>query len=198
VEPEQAAREIRDALGRTGSPRSTIDFDAALEIVCTATGWPIGHAWVAGPTGWRSSGAWHVATAWSPVLPRDVVTGLREATAVTDLGSGRGIVAAVLHLESSRFLAGLQGLGSPLRRQHATALGLRGIVGVPVHATVAGHRKVVAVLEFLTAEDPEPDGALAEALLAVAARCRRTRRPRTRTGTHTAVVALPVLDDIAG
>jgi len=167
---------IRTALfARAGSPRGLVSYDEAVATVCEATGWPVGHAWLLGPTGWRSSGAWHAA------VDEGASKALRETTAMTDLGSGRGIVAAVLHLQSCRFLPGLEGLGSPLRQAQAAALGLRGVVGVPVHSGTGSSRRVSGVLEFITVDEVEPDGALAEALLEVAAHTRRRvthkRRP---------------------
>jgi hypothetical protein len=92
-------------------------------------------------------------------------------------------VAAVLHLESCRFLPGLEGLGSPLRQVHAAALRFKGVVGVPVRSTVGGHLKVTAVLEFITTHEIEPDGALAEALLDVAEHTRRPRATRKKSTT---------------
>ena len=189
----------------------TLRYGEAIALVCRVTGWPVGHVWTRGVSGWRSSGAWFAAdaqttdtqradtqtaeartapTAGSEPDPasdayRDGYRALREATALTDLGSGRGIVAAVLHLGSCRFLPGLAGLGSPRRLQAAAALKLRGVIGVPVFAG----RDIVAVLEFVTAREVEPDGDLAEALLDVAARC---CRPTTgRTSSRTARPARP-------
>jgi hypothetical protein len=160
-------------LERAGSPRGLVTFDEAVAAVCDATGWPIGHAWVHGPTGWRSSGTWHVTPAALQGGGAEAHAAFRETTAMTDLGSGRGIVAAVLHLQSCRFLPGLEGLGSPLRQAQAAALRLRGVVGVPVHSGTGSSRKVSAVFEFVTAAEIEPDGDLAEALLEVAGHARR-------------------------
>jgi hypothetical protein len=154
-------------------PRSILGYAEAVDLVCRATGWPVGHVWINSPTGWRSSGAWHDA---GPQY-----ADLKDCTATTELGSGRGIVAAVLHLESCRFLPGLEGLGSAPRHGHAIAAGLTSVVGVPIHAS----GKVVAVMEFIVAGDVEPDGALAQALIDVAARA-RYRVPRAST-----VVDLP-------
>lgn len=185
---------IRAALlAKAGSPRGLVSYDEAVAAVCEGTGWPIGHAWLLGPTGWRSAGAWHASATDAPVKA------LRETTAMTDLGSGRGIVAAVLHLQSCRFLPGLEGLGSPLRQAQATALGLRGVVGVPVHSGAGAHRKVSGVLEFITVGEVEPDGGLAEALLEVAA---HTRRRVTQKRKPAQAPAQPevsqVRDDLAG
>ena len=118
---------------------------------------------------------------------------------MTDLGSGRGIVAAVLHLQSCRFLPGLEGLGSPLRKAQAAALGLRGVVGVPVHSGAGAHRRVSGVLEFITVDEVEPDGALAEALLEVAAHTRRRVTPKRKPAAAPARPGLAELrDDLAG
>lgn len=185
---------IRAALlARAGGPRGLVSYDEAVVAVCEATGWPVGHAWLLGPTGWRSSGAWHMNG--NPAASST----LRETTAMTDLGSGRGIVAAVLHLQSCRFLPGLEGLGSPLRQAQAAALGLRGVVGVPVHSGAGSNRRVSGVLEFITVDEVEPDGALAEALLEVAAHTRRRVTPKRKPAPGPAHAEVSELrDDLAG
>jgi hypothetical protein len=148
------------------TPDLSLSYDDAVAVVCHATGWPVGHVWSRTEDGWQSSGAWHDA---GPQY-----ADLKAATAATNLGSGRGIVAAVLYLEACRFLPGLEGLGSAERQADAAAVGLAAVVGVPVR--VSG--KLQAVFEFITDVEIEPEGALADALLAVADRTRR-RVPRT-------------------
>jgi hypothetical protein len=142
------------------SPRALMSYADAVALVCAATTWPVGHVWLRAADGWQSS-SWHDSG--------EQFADLKAATEATDLGSGRGIVAAVMHLEACRFLPGLEGLGSDARRSHAAALGLRAVVGVPVRSM----GKVDAVFEFVTDVEVEPDGPLAEALLAVAGRSRR-------------------------
>jgi hypothetical protein len=161
----------------------TLSYDDAVALVCDATGWPVGHVWLATANGWQSSGAWHdEGTQFAE---------LKTCTATTELGAGRGIVAAVLFLEACRFLPGLEGLGSPERRHHALALGLVGVVGVPV----VRNGRVEAVMEFITRSEVEPDGDLTEALLAVAAQTRRWTPGQVITASPRAValdVAMPV------
>jgi hypothetical protein len=196
--PQPTARERPDAIraalvAKTGSQRGLVSYAEAVAAVCEATGWPIGHAWLLGPTGWRSAGAW-----WS-FADDPACRALRETTAMTDLGSGRGIVAAVLHLQSCRFLPGLEGLASPLRQAQAAALGLSGVVGVPVHSGAGASRKVTGVLEFITVHEVELDGALAEALLEVAAHTRRRVTHKRKPSTATAQPEVSELrDDLAG
>jgi len=163
--------------GLAAHPPGPLTFAEAVDIVCDATGWPVGHVWARGANGWQSSGAWHDS---GPECAE-----LKLTTAVTDLGSGRGIVAAVLHLEACRFLPGLEGLGSSGRKDQATALGLTAVVGVPVRR--AG--RVDAVLEFITASEVEPEDGLAEALLAVAVRTRRAFLPARITAMPAAPAA---------
>jgi hypothetical protein len=138
-----------------------LGYDDAVDLVCRATGWPVGHVWMRGAESWKSSGAWHDD---GPQF-----AGLKESTAVTDLGSGRGIVAAVLHLEACRFMADLTGLGSTVRQQEAAQAGLVAVVGVPLRRS----DQIEAVFEFITTSAVEPDNDLSDALLAVAARSRR-------------------------
>src|SRR5207237_10875401 len=138
-----------------------VSYDDAVALVCRATGWPVGHVWLATNKGWRSSGAWHdEGSAFAQ---------LKSGTAATERGAGRGIVGAVLFLEACRFLPGLEGLGSPERRHHALALGLVGVVGVPV----VRNGRVEAVMEFIPRSEVDPDGGLTDALLAVPAQPRR-------------------------
>ena len=175
---KEAALVIRAELAaRWPNPRSFLSYEEALEVVCRATGWPVGHAWMRTPAGWRSSGAWFDSAKNSP---DGAYASLRECTAVTDLGSGRGIVAAVLHLESCRFLPGLEGLGSNLRHREAAAAGLSAVIGVPVRT----QGKLATVFEFITAGDVDADGTLSEALLEVAARSRRRLPARKGPGSE--------------
>jgi hypothetical protein len=159
------ATAIRAALAAYAEQRRTVrpllSYEDAVALVCQATGWPVGHVWVRGAEGWRSSGAWHDAGS--------EFADLKASTAATDLGSGRGIVAAVLHLEASRILPGLAGLGSTVRERDAAAVGLTTVVGVPLRR--AG--KIEAVFEFVTPDHVEAEDSLADALLAVAAQARR-------------------------
>lgn len=156
-----AAHAIAITTALAAHRRPALTYTEAVDLVCRATGWPVGHLWVRGDQGWQSSGAWHDA---GPQFAE-----LKASTAETNLGSGRGIVAAVLHLNTCRFLPGLEGLGSQLRMRQAAALGLTTVVGVPLNR---GGR-LDAVFEFVTTSYIEPDGTLTEALLAVAARTRR-------------------------
>jgi hypothetical protein len=169
------------------APHTMLSFDEAVDLVCRATGWPVGHVWVRGQEGWKSSGAWHDDG------PR--FADLKASTAVTDLGSGRGIVAAVLHLEACRFMSDLSGLGSTVRHQNAVDAGLVAVVGVPLRR----NEKIDAVFEFVTTSPVEPDNDLSEALLAVAARSRRNL-PATNLSAPRRTVSLHVEHpvDLAG
>jgi hypothetical protein len=169
------------------APNTMLSFDEALDMVCRATGWPIGHVWVRGQEGWKSSGAWHDD---GPQF-----ADLKASTAVTDLGSGRGIVAAVLHLEACRFMADLSGLGSTVRHQNAVDAGLVAVVGVPLRRS----DKIEAIFEFITTTAVEPDNDLSDALLAVVGRSRRSL-PTTNIPAPRRTVSLDVEHpvDLAG
>jgi hypothetical protein len=172
---------------RQPAAHSMLSFDEAVDLVCRATGWPVGHVWVRGQEGWKSSGAWHDA---GPQF-----ADLKASTAVTDLGSGRGIVAAVLHLEACRFMSDLSGLGSTVRYQNAVEAGLVAVVGVPLRRS----DKIEAVYEFITTAAVEPDNDLSDALLAVVARSRRSL-PTTNISAPRRTVSLDVEHpvDLAG
>jgi hypothetical protein len=183
------ATAIRAALAADAEQRRTVrpllSYEDAVALVCQATGWPVGHVWVRGPEGWRSSGAWHDA---GPEF-----ADLKASTAATDLGSGRGIVAAVLHLESSRILSGLAGLGSTVRERDAAAIGLSTVVGVPLRRGTT----IEAVFEFVTPDHVEAQDSLAEALLAVAAQARRRVPTAAEDDTAATAARKTVLLDIA-
>jgi hypothetical protein len=175
------------------SASPSLSYDDAAAMVCRATGWPVGHVWLSTAKGWQSSGAWHDG---GPAFAE-----LKTCTATTELGAGRGIVAAVLFLEACRFLPGLEGLGSSERRHHALALGLVGVVGVPV----VRNGRVEAVMEFITRSDVEPDGDLTEALLAVAAQTRRwtpgqviTTGPEMTASPRALALDIAIPVDLAG
>lgn len=169
------------------APHALLSFEEAVDLVCRATGWPVGHVWVRGQEGWKSSGAWHDD---GPQF-----ADLKASTAVTDLGSGRGIVAAVLHLEACRFMSDLSGLGSTVRHQNAVEAGLVAVVGVPLRRS----DKIEAVFEFITTSAVEPDNDLSDALLAVATRSRRSL-PTTNIPAPRRTVSLDVEHpvDLAG
>lgn len=183
------ASAIRAALAehaeRQGTERPLLSYEEAVTLVCEATGWSVGHVWAPGPEGWRSAGAWYDAGT--------EFADLKASTAATDLGSGRGIVAAVLHLEASRILAGLAGLGSTVRERDAAALGLITVVGVPLRRDGA----IEAVLEFVTSEHVEAQDDLVDALLAVAAIARRRVPTATDADPTAAAARKTVLLDIA-
>jgi hypothetical protein len=172
---------------RPPAPHAMLSYDEAVELVCRATGWPVGHVWVRGQESWKSSGAWHDS---GPQF-----ADLKASTAVTDLGSGRGIVAAVLHLEACRFMSDLTGLGSTVRHQNAVDAGLVAVVGVPLRRS----EKIEAVFEFITTAPVEPDNDLSDALLAVATRSRRNL-PATSIPAPRRTVSLDVEHpvDLAG
>lgn len=149
--PEDAlATALVDALAEAPARLGRSD---ALELVCRATGWPVGHAWVRLDGSWRSGHDWYDDDT-------DRYRALHDVTDACDLGPGRGVVAAVLHLEATRFLADLAGLGSEQRQATAQATGLRAMVGVPVTTD----NQVVTVLEFLTESEVFASDALADAL----------------------------------
>jgi hypothetical protein len=125
----------------------------ALALVCRATGWPVGHAWV------RFDGNWRSGQDWCD-LDEERFAPMRGLTLACDLGPGRGIVAAVLHLEAPRFLSDLSSLGSDLRRREAEKAGLAAAVGVPVFSDGS----IIAVLEFLLTAPVDPSENLIDAL----------------------------------
>lgn len=132
---------------------------AALALVGRSLNWPVGHAWGRINGSWRSTGDWWLADP-------ERFEALRAVTDACDLGPGRGVIAAVLHLEACRFLPDLSGLGSDGRRQAAQAAGLAAVVGIPV----VDRGAVAMVLEFVLDQPIEATDLLAERLRLVAER----------------------------
>ena len=114
------------------------------------------------------------------------------------VGATRLDLDALLHDHSTRIIV-CTGAGGVGKTTVAAALGLRGVVGVPVHSGAGAHRRVSGVLEFITVDEVEPDGALAEALLEVAAHTRRRVTPKRKPAAAPARPGLAELrDDLAG
>src|SRR5438270_944998 len=126
--------------------------------VCTHTGWPVGHVYLASLTGAElvSSGLWHVEG-------DEDYTAFRRATEAAPVGRGQGLAGRVLETAKPAWAEDLAADPDSERALAAVGVGLRAAFAFPV---LVG-REVVAVLEFFSTEVEHPD----EQLLGVMAGC---------------------------
>lgn len=132
---------------------------AAVDAVCRQTGWPIGHVYrlreeegaVLEPTGIWNSGS------------DDRFDTFRAATEKLPFAPGEGLPGRVLASGRPEWIVDLAEDANFQRSQVAAEVGVRGAFSVPVPL----NGRVVAVLEFFSAETQAPDDELLEAMESV-------------------------------
>lgn len=125
-----------------------------LDLVCSHTGWPVGHAFItdaADPDVLLPSGPWRVQNA----CPHDR---FRIATKRRKFRRGVGLPGHVLDTGEPAWVVDVRSEKTFLRGAAAEDADLRAVFAMPV---LVGDR-VVAVLEFLRAEPAAPDAELLE------------------------------------
>jgi len=124
-----------------------------LDEVCAYAGWPVGHAWLPGPSGELvSAGIWHLA---DPERFR----AFRELSETVRFAPGTGLPGEVLAAGRPVWVEELEG-DVHFVRGRAEAVPVRAACALPV---LAG-REVVGVLEFFHDRPAAPDHALLEAM----------------------------------
>jgi len=129
----------------------------ALELVCTYTGWPVGHALffamaeesADGSATLVSSGIWHVD---DPVHLRP----FREGTEALRFPSGVGLPGRVLRDRRPAWVAEIDADPNFPRRTAAAEAGLRAGMAFPI---LVG-REVAGVLEFFSRDTEQPNDAV--------------------------------------
>ena len=123
----------------------------ALDAICRYAGWPVGHVYLADPTGRRleSSRIWHME---DPVA----FEAFRDETEATDLEMGRGLPGRILELGEPLWVTDLSRDEYFSRKTGAVASGLRSAFAFPILVGA----EVVGVLEFFSTKLAEPDQAL--------------------------------------
>lgn len=138
---------VAEAANATEDPDDA--YATALAAVCEHTGWPLAHVYRRSPDDTlEPSALWHVhdtATDWSAFV---------TATEATPLMTGVGLPGVTVATRRPTWLpAGDLVAG---RSEAAVRCGIRAAVALPVLAD----GEIVAVLEFFSVDDDEPDGAL--------------------------------------
>jgi PAS domain S-box-containing protein len=126
---------------------------AALQQVCTATGWSASHVYRVrtseaddGRRALAPSGLWRVAEGWE-------VTAFQEATAQRELRMGEGLPGRVLATGAPAWSREIAADDACPRAAAARAAGLRGAIACPLLVGA----EVVGVMECFSAEPMEPD-----------------------------------------
>jgi PAS domain S-box-containing protein len=136
----------------TAANESTSIEDAmqtAVDEVCTLTGWPIGHLYIASP---RNPSALEPTTVWYLADP-DRFRVFREATETLGMPSGVGLPGQVLVAGRPIWITDVTSDPNFPRARAAEAVGIKAAFAFPVLVS----SQVVGVLEFFAPEPMEPD-----------------------------------------
>lgn len=144
-----------DALTRIAHEADSVPagLAGALDAICAATGWPVGHVYRLADDDGRlltSAELWHLEAPERFAI-------FQEATALTTFRPGRGLVGQVLAQARPKASPDVTRDRRFLRRRAAESSGVRAWFAFPVLAD----ERVVAVCEFFTTERVALDPALA-------------------------------------
>ncbi len=165
LQREKATTELLHDIAVSANAAQSLEeaFSAALDDLCDHTGWPVGHVYNVehveeGP--WSvelaSTGLWHLD---DPERFRD----FRAVTEVTRFGPGEGLPGKVMVRAEPVWTRELTQEAGFLRYRFVRDLELRTALAFPVLVGT----KVVAVLEFFSTEELEPDEDLLSTMAAV-------------------------------
>lgn len=120
---------------------------ACLEAICAMTGWPIGHALIAGGSGAElvSTGVWHEAPAADAQAIKSVTEGMRFTPGV-------GLPGVILERGEPAWISDAENNPDFIRK----GLGFAAAFGFPIKS----EGRIVAVLEFFSRGAFEPDADL--------------------------------------
>src|SRR5262249_18270520 len=114
----------------------------ALDRICMATGWPVGHAYLPAPD---ASGAWVPTVLWHLDDPERFAA-WQQATQTTQIAPGEGLIGRVGISGQPERSEAVATAAAFLRRQAAAAVHLTTGYAVPLLI----QQEVVGVLEFYT------------------------------------------------
>ncbi|HEV3006954.1 MAG TPA: response regulator, partial [Pirellulales bacterium] len=123
-------------------------LQSCVDIVCEMTGWPVGHAYLPADDGrlLESTKIWHLGDHGS-------YAAFREATEHTRFERGKGLPGRIWQSGEPAWVVNVQSDDNFPRSHLCDDLGVKGAFGFPIH--IAG--QTVAVLEFFTGEEMDPD-----------------------------------------
>ncbi|HVC94083.1 MAG TPA: PAS domain S-box protein [Pirellulales bacterium] len=146
------ALEARLLYKATTMAAETEGFEEALQscvdIVCEMTGWPVGHAYLPSDDGLvlEPTTIWHLGD-------QGPHSALRQVTEQTRFDKGKGLPGRIWQSGEPAWVTNVQTDDNFPRADLCDDLGVKGAFGFPIH--IAG--QTVAVLEFFTDEEMDPD-----------------------------------------
>lgn len=142
------------AIAANAEPSFEDAMRAALDEVCTQTGWPLAHVFRAtSGEGLESTSIWQVTDA-------DRFDGFMKATEGMNVKRGEELPGRVLDTGRAEWTTDVSADPGFLRHAEAAAAGLRSGLAFPV----VTEDQVFAVMEFFSDDDAEPEPALLEVM----------------------------------
>jgi len=124
-------------------------LERIVDLICELTGWPVGHVYLPLENDsemFESTTIWHLANPTKFATFRKVTTGV-------NLRKGEGLPGRILATNDAAWITNVQSDPNFPRNKLSADLGVRSAFGFPV--TEDG--KIVAVLEFFSEEELEPN-----------------------------------------
>lgn len=137
----------------------------AVDLICAATGWPVGHIYLIGE---RQPPLLQPTTLWHLQQPHRFRT-LRAITEETVFPAGEGLIGQVLASGRPMWVQDVSTNPQFIRTRHGAEIGVRAFFAFPV---LVG-REVQAVCEFFSPDPLPPDPELLETMAAVGAQLGR-------------------------
>ena len=188
----QCEVELLERIAVAANEAGTIDkaLQAALDLICRHTRWPVGHALLRGGTPafptLSSAGHWHLSDP-------EKYASWRDATTARTFEEGVGLPGLAWSAGGPLWIADIEAEENFPRRAEARQLGLKSGFALPV---LLG-KELVAVLEFFTTEKTLPDAALLHLVLYVGTQLSRVAEREAAQETirhqafHDALTGLP-------
>jgi two-component system sensor histidine kinase/response regulator len=154
---ERRARQLLQAVAVADATTTESALQTVIDAVCQFTGWPVGHALLRNPSGELvSSGVWHL-------VDPERYGAFRAVSAKAVFARGIGLPGRVLEHARPMWIMNV-GLDANFPRASAVhGLAVRAAFGFP--AIVQG--EVVAVLEFFSPDEQEPDEPLLDVMRSI-------------------------------
>ncbi len=155
--------ELLEAVSRAANLSHTPEevINAALRFVCTATSWPVGHAWRLDPEDPNTLVSTHI---WHLVYER-ATRAIVEETEGLRLGPGRCLPGIIFATAAPAGIRDINQDGNFLRKDSAIASGLKSAFGFPIRLG----NETLAVLEFFSDNDGLPPETLMSSLSEIGA-----------------------------
>jgi len=126
-----------------------------LDTICRITAWPVGHVYL--PSAEKN--VLHPTTIWYP-RSSDTFRAFREVTEQTDFEIGIGLPGRIWQSGKPAWIVNVQADSNFPRAKLCDDIGVKGAFGFPIRM----NSKVVAVLEFFSEDEMQPDESLLAAV----------------------------------